>query len=160
MEYVIEKLKPDDYYKCSNIWNMDKQPNTQKWLDEIVSGNRAVFVYKLDGDFIGEGALVFDSGDPDYTIKDQRIYLSRMIVKFEYRNKGIGGIIIDYLVDYAKNLGYKEISLGVDIENTGAHHLYEKKGFSNTIYEGEDEYGKYVKLLKTDTPQGRRRKKA
>ncbi|WWV71349.1 Acetyltransferase (GNAT) family protein [Sporomusa ovata DSM 2662] len=149
MEYVIEQLVPSDYKKCSNIWNMNKQPNTQKWFNEIVEGNRLVFVYKVNDDFIGEGALVFENGDPDYTIKGQRIYLSRMIVKPGYRNKGIGSIIVDYLADYAKQLGYKEMSLGVDIDNVSARHLYVKKGFINIIFEGEDEYGKYVKLIKT-----------
>nr|WP_319005528.1 GNAT family N-acetyltransferase [Metabacillus litoralis] len=54
---------------------------------------------------MGEGSLVFQNNDPDYTIPDKRIYLSRMIVKEEYRNRGIGGVIVDYLIDYAKQLG-------------------------------------------------------
>lgn len=148
MDYVIEKLDPKDYGKCSNIWNMDRQPNTLKWFDEIVSGNRIVFIYKVHGEFLGEGALVFENGDPDYTIKNRRIYLSRLIVKAEYRNKGIGGRIVDYLVDYAKKMGYQEMSLGVDIDQTVARHLYEKKGFTDILFEGEDEQGKFVKLLK------------
>jgi len=60
----------------------------------------------------------------------------------------IGGIIIDYLIDYAKRLNYEEMSIGVDIDNLIARHLYEKKGFANVIFEGEDEYGKYVKLIR------------
>jgi diamine N-acetyltransferase len=79
---------------------------------------------------------------------DKRIYLSRMIVKEEYRNRGIGGISVDYLIDYAKQLGYEEITLGVDTDNLNARHLYEKKGFTTVLYFGEDEYGEYVKLLK------------
>jgi ribosomal protein S18 acetylase RimI-like enzyme len=38
--------------------------------------------------------------------------------------------------------------LGVDIDNYNARHLYDKKGFTNVIIEGEDEVEKYVKLLK------------
>ncbi len=147
-DYEIIKLEPKDYNKCSNIWDMAKQPNALKWYNELISGNRIIFVYTIKNDFIGEGALVFENGDPDYTIAKQRIYLSRMIVKSEYRNQGIGGIIIDYLINYAKLLGYKEMSLGVDIDNHIARHLYEKKGFTNIIFEGEDQLGKYVKLLK------------
>lgn len=71
-----------------------------------------------------------------------------MIVKDEYRNRGIGSSIIDYLIAYAKRLGYEEISLGVDTDNLNARHLYEKKGFTNVIFIGEDEYSEYVKLLK------------
>lgn len=128
---------------------MAKQPNTGKWYGELLNGNRIIFIYKIDGEFIGEGALIFDNGDADYTIPRQRIYLSRMVVKKEYRNRGIGKAIIDYLCAYAQKLGYSEMSLGVDIDNHRARHLYEKKGFSTVIFEGEDEHGKYVKLLKT-----------
>lgn len=146
---MIERLDPKDYKKCSNIWDMNSQPHAKKWLNEIVSGNRIVFVYKVNGEFLGEGALVFEKGDPDYTIKGKRIYLSRLIVKSEYRNRGIGRVIVDYLMKYAKLLGYQEISLGVNIDNISARHLYAKMGFANIIFEGEDELGKFMKLLKT-----------
>lgn len=147
--YQIKKLEPEDYNKCSNIWDMEKKPKMAKMIyDELVSGNRITFIYLENNEFIGEGSLVFQNTDPDYTIPDKRIYLSRMIVKEEYRNRGIGGIIVDYLIDYAKELGYEEISLGVDTDNTNARHLYEKKGFTTVLYLGEDKYGEYVKLLK------------
>ncbi|MCG0587357.1 GNAT family N-acetyltransferase [Bacillus velezensis] len=77
------------------------------FYDELVSGNRITFIYSVNDEFIGEGLLVFQNNDPDYTIPDKRIYLSRMIVKEGYRNRGIGGIIVDYLIDYAKQLGYE-----------------------------------------------------
>jgi hypothetical protein len=60
---------------------MTRQLNTKKWFDEIVSGNRITFIYTRSDEFIGEGALVFENGDSDYTIPRQRVYLSRMIVK-------------------------------------------------------------------------------
>jgi Acetyltransferases len=150
MSGKIIKLEPENYVKCSNIWNMEKNPGqTQRWYEELLSGNRVIFVYAVDGEYLGEAALVFDNGDSDYTIENRRVYLSRMIVKPECRNNGIGGLLIDYLMDYAKNLGYAEMSLGVDIVNVGARWLYEKKGFTSIIFVGEDKYGKYVKLLKT-----------
>lgn len=147
-EYEIVKLEPKDYSKCGNVWNM-AHPSTQKWYDELVSGNRVIFVYTVNGEFLGEGALVFENGDPDYTIANKRIYLSRLAVKQEYRKQGIGSTITDYLIQYAKNHGYEEMSVGVDTININARHLYEKKGFTDIIFEGEDEQGEYVKLLKT-----------
>jgi len=147
--YEIIKLKPEDYEKCNNLWNMRKNPqSTKKWFNELVEGNRIVFVYTENGEFLGEGALVLRNDDPDYTIPNKRAYISRMIVKKEHRNRGIGSIILDYLVDYAKSLGFEEVSIGVDIHNLSALHLYKKKGFTQIIFEGEDEFGKFVKLLK------------
>lgn len=71
-----------------------------------------------------------------------------MIVKKEYRNQGIGRIILDYLIEQAKSMGYKEMALGVDIDNFSAIHLYKKKGFTTLLKESEDEYGRFYKLLK------------
>ncbi|WOV85664.1 GNAT family N-acetyltransferase [Sporosarcina jeotgali] len=147
--YKIEKLKLKDYDKCNNIWDMNEKPKMAKmFYDELASGNRITFIYIENNNFIAEGSLVFKNSDSDYTIPDKRIYLSRMIVKEEYRNHGIGGIIVDFLIDYAQALGFEEIALGVDTDNVNARHLYEKKGFTDVLYVGEDNYGKYVKLLK------------
>ena len=147
--YEILKLDPLDYRKCSNIWDMDRDPSrTNRLYDELVDGSRITFVYIENGEYLGEGSLVLSNNDPDYTIPNKRVYLSRMIVKKEARNRGIGGIILDFLIDYAKRRGFNEISIGVDIDNLNARHLYEKKGFNRVIFEGEDDMGRYVKLLK------------
>ena len=146
--YVIEQLRIEDYSKCGNIWNMESDSFTQQFYEEIKSGNRLVFIYKINGVFIGEGALVLQNDDLDYTILGQRVYLSRMIVKPEYRNQGIGSTILDYLINKAVQMGFGEISLGVDKDNQSALHLYRKKGFNEVIFEGKDEYGEYYKLLK------------
>lgn len=107
-----------------------------------------MYVYKVDGEFLGEIAYVLDMNDSDYTIPNQRIYLSRLIVKHEYRNKGIGGILVDFMIVEIRKMGYKEISIGVDKDNTAALHLYRKKGFTSVIFDGADEYGEFYKLLK------------
>ena len=145
----IIRLEPENYRKCANIWDMEKHAAmTTRFYEEMLAGNRIIFVYVENDEYIGEGALVFDEGDPDYTIAGQRIYLSRMIVKPDCRSRGIGGEILDFLVDYAKSLGYSEMSLGVDIINIGARWMFEKRGFTSTIFVGEDKDGRYVKLLK------------
>ncbi len=148
MSYTIKKLDVKDYYKCNNIWNMEKFPFTKKFRQQIIDGNRVVFVYEIDGEFVGEIAYVLDMNDPDYTIPDKRVYISRLIVKKEYRNQGIGGILIDYIVDVVKELGYFELSIGVDKDNEKALRLYSKKGFDTVIFDGADDDGEYFKLLR------------
>lgn len=148
MAYIIERLNPEDYHKCNNIWDMKNSPFTERFYNEILDGKRHVFIYKENGTFLAEGALVTQHEDPDYTIPNKRIYLSRMIVKREYRNKGIGTIMLKFLINKAKEMGYIEISLGVDLDNNAALHLYKKHGFTEVICEASDQYGKYLKLLK------------
>lgn len=148
MAHTIELLSPEDYHKCSNIWNMKSQPLADKWLDEIKSGNRLVFIYKINGEFIGEGALVFDTGDSDYTIPERRVYVSRMIVKKEYRNRGIGSEILEFLIAKAKSMGFSEMTIGVDKDNVNALHMYRKHGFTEVLFDGADDDGEYLKLMK------------
>ena len=145
---TIELLQLKDYHKWSNIWNMKAQPLSEKWRDEISSGNRMVFIYKINGEFIGEGALVFDTGDPDYTIPHKRVYVSRMIVKKEYRGRGIGSEIREFLINKATEMGFSEMTIGVDKDNENALHLYRKYGFTEVLFDGADEDGEYYKLMK------------
>ncbi len=147
-DHVIERLDPEDYEKCSNIWNMKTQPLADKWLDEIKSGNRIVYIYKINDEFIGEGALVLDADDSDYTIPNRRIYVSRMIVKKEYRNRGIGAEILRFLTEKAEEMGFSEMTIGVDKDNTNALHLYWKHGFTEVLFDGADDDGEYFKLMK------------
>ncbi len=148
MNYIIKKLDISEYEKCNNIWDMAKFPLTEKFKEQIEDRNRVVFIYEVNGEFIGEIAYVLDMEDSDYTILNQRVYISRLIVKKKYRNQGIGSILTDHILDVIKKLGYKEATIGVDKDNTVALHLYRKKGFNTVLFDGTDEDSEYYKLLK------------
>lgn len=145
---MIRQITLDEYDKCNNIWDMEKCPFTKQFINEIQEGNRQVFVYEKDGAFIGEGNLVKKHKDIDYIIPQKRIYLSRLIVKKEYRGQGIGSAITSFLIEKAKEMGYSEISLGVDCDNENALKLYLKFGFE-IFKKDSDEYGEYFKMLKS-----------
>lgn len=44
-------------------------------------------------------------------------------------NKGLGSILINEIINEAKNMGYEQIELGVFEDNTKAQSLYKKLGF-------------------------------
>ena len=71
-----------------------------------------------------------------------------MIVKKEYRNQGIGSDILEFLIKKAKKMGFAEMTIGVDKDNQNALHLYRKFGFDEVIFDGADENGEYLKLMK------------
>ncbi len=145
----IESLQIKDYSKCINIWNMKKQKElADKIYNELLSDNRITYVCKDGDDFIGEISLVFNMNDSDYTIDKRRIYVSRLIVNPEQRRKGIGKMLVEYATNKAKDMGYAEMSIGVDLDNYSALKLYIESGFNKVIFIGEDEQGKYIKLLK------------
>lgn len=147
--YSIERLCPKDFCLCSNIWDME--PNhglAERFYAELISNNRITFVCNMEGAFVGEVSLVCDMCDEDYTISGQRIYLSRLIVKKEYRRKGIGTALSNHVFHYAKDCGYVEMAIGVDLDNYAALKLYQGLGFSQIVLVDEDSQGKYMKLLK------------
>lgn len=74
----------------------------------------------------------------DFSLIYDRIELNYIFVDNEYRNKGIGSKMMDYMISY----GYS-ISLEVNCNNINAIKLYEKYGFEKkTIrknYYGKDD---------------------
>ena len=149
MKTEIITLDITDYQKCSNIWNMQRQSVlADKFYNELLTGNRTTYIYTIDNEFVGEISLVKEMDDSDYTIPNQRIYVSRLIVKYEYRRQGIGRKLIDFITEKAKSQDYTEMSIGVDLDNYPALKLYIESGFDKVIYIGEDAQGKYLKLLK------------
>ncbi len=149
----IRLLTPDEFPKCGNIWDMERHRElAARFLTELQSGNRLTWVYEQDGQFLGEISLVFNKDDPDYTVPGRRIYISRLIVRKENRRQGIGKKLVESALSRAAEMGYSEISIGVDMDNYGALRLYTAAGFREILFLGEDADGKYFKLLKRLSP--------
>ena len=151
MEHQIVRLVPEDFYRvCSGIWNTVKHEQfARQFEQELYSGNRIAYIYQIGGENVAEISMVFNADDPDYTIEKQRAYISHLVVKQEYRRKGIGRALVNFIVDKAMEMGYKELSIGVDLNNYPAIRLYVDCGFDKVIYIGKDEQGEYLKLLRT-----------
>lgn len=148
MDEIIE-LDIKNFEKCNNIWNMEKNKELKdRFYSELQNKNRITFVYTKDEEYIAEVSIVFNKNDEDYTIPGKRIYISRIIVKKDFRGKGYGKKLMNYAIEYAKSKEYKEISLGVNLDNYIAFKLYVDLGFTKIQYIGEDSDGKYVKLIK------------
>ena len=144
------RLPPEDFDRCADIWDMKKQPALAKrFYDELCSGNRVIYVYQKDGALLGEIALVFDMHDPEYTIENQRAYVSHLIVRKDCRRTGIGKSLVQYVTEQAKQRGLQELTIGVDLDNFPALKLYVGMGFDRILSIGEDAQGRYVKLMKT-----------
>lgn len=152
-KYNIEMLTDASFDRLRMIWPNPRNPEGFErqlalWRRLMAEGTRIIFVYREGNTYLGEAALIFDNGDAEYTIPDRRVCLSEMTVREDTRNRGIGAALIRHLFAYATEQGYAEMSLGVDLDNAPARHLYAKMGFTHILREDEDEGGKYVKLLK------------
>ena len=145
----IIELNIKNFEKCNNIWNMEQNKELKdRFYNELLNKTRKTFVYVKDEEYIGEISIVFNKEDEDYSIPGVRLYVSRIIVKKDCRGKGYGKKLMNYIMEYAKSEGYKELSLGVNLDNYIALKLYVELGFNKIQYIGEDSDGKYVKLIK------------
>ena len=148
-EYRIIRLSSEDFPKCGNIWDMERhREQAAEWLDQLRTGNRTTYVCQTGGQFVGEISLVFAHPDPDYTIPGRRLYVSRLVVRPDRRRRGIGRTLVRYAVERAAELGYGELSIGVDLDNYPAIRLYTEEGFDRVLRVDKDEQGAYLKLLK------------
>lgn len=95
-----------------------------------------MFIYVLGGEYV--------AGFSIKAINEIRAYLAYLVVRENFRNQGIGNLLIDYAIDYSKKKQFREILTQVDVCNINAKRLYEKKGF---IPIQED--NQIIKLLKT-----------
>ena len=148
----IELLTVEAFDEIRAIWPNPRnregfERRMERWQRLLAEGKRIIFVCREENRCVGEAALLFDYGDPEYTIPGRRICLSEMTVTESRRNRGIGAALIRHVCAHAKAQGYLEMSLGVDVDNHAARHLYWKMGFTQVIREAEDEDGKYFKLL-------------
>lgn len=57
------------------------------------------------------------------------LYIHRLAVLREHRRKGIGSLIIDSVLSYAKSMSVQACMLTVDTSNIPAYNLYLNKGF-------------------------------
>lgn len=76
------------------------------------------------------------------TIYD-RIEINAFLVKEEFRNQKIGSKLLEYLIEYAKDNNFVNITLEVRKNNDPAIHLYKKYGFKKVAirskyYDGVD----------------------
>jgi len=86
---------------------------------------RAAFAVERDGRFdaIVSGFVADDSG---------AVHLVGMWVAPELRGAGIGGRLVEAIVDWARATGARRVCLCVESGNTEARRLYETCGFGST----------------------------
>jgi GNAT superfamily N-acetyltransferase len=62
------------------------------------------------------------------------MYFAELLVDENYRGKGMGGRLVDFVQDELKKGGTKQLVIRVWDQNYTALHLYQKKGFNEIAY--------------------------
>lgn len=112
----LEQMKDTLYSDFDNFWsyNILKQ--------ELENKNTTYIVAKENNEVVGFAGIS--------TCLDEAT-LNNIVVKKSWRGRGIGGELLESLIDLCGDLHMRTFTLEVDTENAPAIHLYEKFGFKN-----------------------------
>lgn len=150
MNYQIRELKKDEYqilddfiYKAIFIpegveappRTIINQPELQVYVADFGKKDDNALVAEIDGEIIGAvwTRIMNDYGHIDDETPSLAISLHK-----NYRNYGIGTVLMQKMLKYLKEKGYKQTSLAVQKENY-AVKMYKKIGFK-VVGESEEEY--------------------
>ncbi|MGE0664478.1 MAG: GNAT family N-acetyltransferase [Hyphomonadaceae bacterium] len=102
----------------------ETQFTDEEWRRRLASADAATFIANIDGADIG--IVVAARSD------DGEAGLYAMWVAPEARGKGAGDALITSAANWARERGFRRITLGVGDFNTPAIRLYERHGFRPT----------------------------
>lgn len=126
----------------------------KKRLEQFEKQELDVFIIEEDEKAIGEITVNYRNNTLETeTILNRRVYLEAFRVDKKYQGQGLGQKLINYCIEYLKNIGYTEFTIGVEDDNEIAKHIYFKLGFNKAIDKGHgDEFdpSEYTLYLKAN----------
>lgn len=151
MDYRIREMKKEEYPLLKDfLYEAIYIPEGEKIPDKsIVNLPELQIYYENFGNFKDDIAFVADVKDKvvgaawvrimdDYGHIDNETPSLAMSLFKEYRNLGIGTVLLNELLSELKIRGYLKVSLSVQKDNY-AQKMYKKAGFK-VIKENEEEY--------------------
>lgn len=87
----------------------------------ILQPGGRIYFATLDGETAGCCALIVNG--------EQSYELAKMAVREDLRNQGIGKALLAHVIDAARALRARKLTLGTNSKLTNAIHLYESVGF-------------------------------
>jgi len=121
-EITVSKMTFSDFDDLSNtlVSDFDDFWNENMLKTELQNPFSTYIIAKLGKEILGFAGII-DTVD--------QMEITNIVVKKNYRNKGIGNILLNKLISISKEINKNEIILEVNENNIPAIKLYEKNGF-------------------------------
>ena len=110
----FEAISPILSSEFDDFWST----NTLK--EELQNENSTYIVAKINQEIVGYAGIWKSVDD---------VHITDIVVKKNYRQKGIGSTLLQELISLTKKMNYKELTLEVNAKNDPAKKLYLKYGF-------------------------------
>lgn len=126
---ILKEVLNVHYELRNDLFIKDSTKYTSKELEEIIKdSSKPVYVYEEDNKVIGYIFCVIKDVNNNNMIKHKELYIDDLCVLKEYRNKGIGKELLEYIKKEAKSLNCYNITLNVWSGNK-AENFYKSLGF-------------------------------
>lgn len=112
-------------------------------IDQFIRGLIIPYYGLLDGEVICECTAVISPealSDPEGLVDDRTAYLSAFRTSEGYRGKGYFSRLFRFMLDDLRRRGYKNVTLGVEPQETINRQIYEHLGFTEHIKDSQDTY--------------------
>ncbi len=126
LNFMQEVMAENPYWTSLEIPTEEEMKNI---LREALTmpENILIFVGEIDGNVIG-----YANTWTVYSIwsRGKSLTIDDLYIALPYRKNGIGQKMMEYLMSFAKENGYRRVQLHAELNNERAHSLYRKLGFS------------------------------
>ena len=124
-EVEIRDYQSADYPQIIELWSQTglggaQRGDNQQIIEQSIAMGGRLLVAVLGNELVGTSWMTFDG---------RRIHLHHFGILPKYQRKGIGKILTEKSIQFAKEKGY-QVKLEVHKDNTNAIALYTKMGFS------------------------------
>ena len=140
MKERIKNLK--DYNDFKTVFKeFTNYPFYELWTEELfmsqfeyLKKNGEIFgLYLENGDIVGLITMIYGaiiSHPLEFKNRDKTIYISDIVVLNDYRGKGYGSKLVEFLLDYIKVYNYyNEVYLRTNLNNSMSEGIFVKHGF-------------------------------
>jgi ribosomal protein S18 acetylase RimI-like enzyme len=115
---------------------MEEPRNRRFWSGWMREGD--VGVVAEDGSVpVGAAWIRRFAGEELSPIDDEEVPVLAIGVERDYRGRGVGGLLMDALIEQARASGGRSISLTTGLFNDAAMRLYRRRGFAEVLRRGE-----------------------
>ena len=131
-DYIIKM----DKYNLNILSPKYREEYFEYMLNDCISNEGKIFVAEYENKiagFVAGFVQNYDERDKlDYAcLKKGIVY--ELVVDQNFRNDGIGGLLLDKIENYFKNIKCEFIQIDVFVYNQVAEHFYKKKGYENRM---------------------------
>ena len=100
--------------------------------EELSNENDKFYLAFIDGTAVGYIRFMEDYSYFPYMRQWKSLELKRIYVDKAFQGKGVAQVLLNIILEYAKENNYEAVYLGVWEHNIRAQKFYEKMGFANS----------------------------